>query len=373
MLKRIFLFGLTFAVIGSMVSPAAAAQERIVIGQSAPLSGENAAFGGDIRDGALAYFKAINDAGGINGRKIELVTMDDGNDRTRAGQNATKLLDEKDAVALFGFASATLSLDALPMAEQLKVPVFATFTGASVVRKSPVVFTIRPTYEEEMDKILDFWQANGIKRVTVFHYDDEVGLQNLKAVEARVKQRTSQPVVSVSIKRNAVVGDETIQAVITSDPQLLLSTVASKPAATLLEGLRKNNKYYWTSSSSFVGSAQFIKLVGSQGAGISITQVVPSPTNTTIPVVAECARAMKAAQVKEMNYTNLEACIAAKILVEGIRKAGKNVSRATLLKSLQSLGTYDTGGFNVTFTREFHHGSRWTELSVITKVGGFKI
>ena len=367
-----FIRILLFVVIFLCASMATMAQERIVIGQSAPLSGDNAAFGTDIRDGALAYFKFVNDAGGVNGRKIELITIDDGNDRTRAGQNTTKLLNEHDAVALFGFASATLSLDALPQAERLRAPVFATFTGASVVRKSPVVFTIRPTYEEEMDKILEFWQSNGIQRVTVFHYDDEVGMQNLKAVSDRVKQRTNQPVVSVSIKRNAPAGDEIVQAIIKSDPQLLLSTVASKPAATLLEALRKSNKYYSTSSSSFVGSAQFIRLVGSQGAGVSITQVVPSPAHTTIPIVAECARAMRAAQIADMNYTNLEACIGAKILVEGVRRAGKNMSRSSLLKSLQGLGTYDVGGFSVTFNRDSQHGSRWTELSVITKAGGFR-
>jgi branched-chain amino acid transport system substrate-binding protein len=363
---------LFFVMIFMGMSLPALAQERIVVGQSAPLTGENSTLGKDIRDGAFAYFKFINDAGGVNGRKIELITLDDGNDRTRAGQNATKLLNENDAIALFGFASATLSLDALPQAERLKAPVFATFTGASVVRKSPVVFTIRPTYEEEMDKILEFWQSNGIQRVTVFHYDDEVGMQNLKAVSDRVKQRTNQPVVSVSIKRNEPVGDEIVQAIVKSDPQLLLSTVASKPAATLMEALRKNNKYYSTSSSSFVGSAQLIRLMGSQGAGISITQVVPSPAHTTIPIVAECTRVLKAAQIPDMNYTNLEACIGAKILVEGIRKTGKNMSRSALLKSLQGLGTYDVGGFSVTFNRDSQHGSRWTELSVITKAGGFR-
>jgi branched-chain amino acid transport system substrate-binding protein len=364
-------FFLVFAI-GTIAGTPAFSQERIVIGQSAPLTGENAAFGNDIRDGAAAYFKMVNDAGGVAGKKIELVTLDDANDRKRAGANATKLLNEHDAVALFGFASATLSLDALPQAEQVKTPVFATFTGAATVRKSPVVFTIRPTYEEEMEKILDFWQSNGIQRVTVVHYDDEVGIQNLNAVTARVKQRTNHPVTSVPIKRNAAVTDDVAKAIINSDPQLLLSTIASKPAATIVELLLRENKPYSMSSTSFIGAAQFAKLLGPAGAGVSITQVVPAPTNTRVPVVAECTRAMKAAQVSEVNYTNLEACIGAKILVEGLRKAGKDHSRAGLLRSLQTLGTYDAGGFSVTFSRGAQHGSKWNELTVITKTGGFR-
>jgi branched-chain amino acid transport system substrate-binding protein len=356
----------------TIVATPAFAQERIVIGQSAPLTGENAAFGKDIRDGAAAYFRMINDAGGVAGKKIELVTLDDANDRKRAGANATKLLNEREAVALFGFASATLSLDALPQAEQVKAPVFATFTGATAVRKSPVVFTIRPTYEEEMDKILEFWQSNGIQRVTVVHYDDEVGVQNFNAVAERVKRRTNQPVTSVPIKRNVAMSEDVVKAIVKSDPQLLLSTIASKPAATMVEILRKDNKYYSMSSTSFVGAAQFAKLLGPLGAGVSIAQVVPGPNNGGVPVVAECTRAMKAAQVNEVNYTNLEACIGAKILVEGLRKAGKDNSRSGLLKSLQSLGAYDAGGFNVTFSRGAQHGSKWNELTVITKTGGFR-
>jgi branched-chain amino acid transport system substrate-binding protein len=347
------------------------AADTIVIGQSAPLTGENAAFGKDIRAGALAYFKLVNEAGGIAGKQIELVTLDDANDRKRAGLNAAKLLDANQAVALFGFASATLSLDALPLAERVNAPVFATFTGASVVRKSPVTFTLRPTYEEETGKILDFWQSNGVQRVTVVHYDDEVGVQNFKSVSDQVKLRTNQPVKSVALKRNAAITDATIQSIIATDPELLLSTIASAPAASIVQELRKASKFYFVSSTSFVGASQFVGLVGAQGAGVSITQVVPSPSSLTIPVVVECRRALAGIKV-ELNYTNLEACIGAKVLVEGLRKVGRDASRVNLLNSLQNLGTFNTGGFNVTFNRASRHGSKWMELAVIGKNGGFR-
>jgi branched-chain amino acid transport system substrate-binding protein len=347
------------------------AADTIVLGQSAPLSGDNAAFGKDIRDGALAYFNLVNAAGGIGGKQIELVTLDDANDRKRAGENAATLLNVNRAVALFGFASATLSLDALPLAERLRAPVFATFTGAPVVRKSPVTFTIRPTYDQEMEKILEFWQTKGVQRVAVIHYDDEVGLQNLASVAERVKQRTNQPVMSVPIKRNATIADESIKKIIASDPELVVSTVASSHAAGTLEKLRNQSKFYYMSATSFVGSSQFLKLVGNKGAGVSITQVVPSPASVTIPVVVECRRALAAAKLSELNYTNLEACIAAKVLVEGMRKTSRDVTRGSLLNALQNLGNFDTGGFTIAFSRGSNHGSKWTDLTVITKAGTF--
>jgi branched-chain amino acid transport system substrate-binding protein len=358
-------------VFGLGVSQAFAA-ESIVIGQSAPLTGDNAAFGKDIRDGALAYFKLVNDAGGIGGKKIELVTLDDGNDRKRAGENAAKLLSTNQAVALFGFASATLSLDALPLAEKAGAPVFATFTGASTIRSSAVTFTLRPTYEEETGKILEFWQSKGIQRVSVVHYDDEVGVQNFKSIAEQVKLRTNQPVKGIALKRNAAIEDAVIQSIVASDPELLLNTVASSPASKIVQELRKLNKFYLMSSTSFVGASQFVKLVGAQGAGVSITQVVPSHASLTIPIVAECRRALGALKV-ELNYTNLEACLGAKVLVEGLRRAVRDATRAGLLNALQNLGTYDAGGFSVTFNRASRHGSKWMELSVITKAGDFRI
>ena len=120
-------------------SGASLAQKPWVVGQSAPLTGSNAAFGRDIRDGAAAYFKSVNAKGGVGGMPVELVTLDDKNDRKQAGVNTQQLLTTHDAVALFGFASATLSLDAMPQAEKAGVLFFAPFSGADPVRKpSPV-------------------------------------------------------------------------------------------------------------------------------------------------------------------------------------------------------------------------------------------
>ena len=359
-----------FKLSGSLALLAASwssvAQDKWVVGQSAPLSGGNAKFGTDIRDGAQAYFAMVNARGGVNGAPIELIAIDDKNDRKTAGANAKTLLDNKNLVALFGFASATLSLDALPQAEAKGVAFFAPFSGANPVRvKSPVLFTVRASYGEELEKILNFWTSLGFKRVTVMHYDDEVGKQNLELVTAYLKKINLVP-QALPLKRNAVVGKTEMAALLAQQPDVLINTVLSGAAAQMQKELVGMGRMLPTSSLSFVGADQYVKAVGEAGAGVSIAQVVPNPTSS-LPVVRECAKALQAAGSKTaMNTTQLEACLGAKILTEGIRRAKKPVNAKSVLEALANLGTYDLGGFSVTFDGGAQHGSQFVDLARVT-------
>jgi len=347
----------------------AQAQDKWIIGQSAPLSGGNAKFGQDIRDGANAWFAAVNARGGVQGKPIELLALDDRNDRKQAGANAKELLD-KNALALFGFASATLSLDALPQAEARQVPFFAPFSGANPVRvNSPVLFTVRASYGDEMEKILNFWVSLGLKRVTVLHYDDEVGQQNLETVAAYLKKINLQP-QALAVKRNANIGKTEVQALIAQQPQFVINTLLSGAAAQFQKELVGMNRMIPTSSLSFVGADQYIAAAGPASSGVSIAQVVPSPTNQSIPAVRECANALQAAGIKTaMNSTQLEACFAAKVLTEGIRRAKKPVTPRSVMESLSNLGTYDLGGYKVSFAPGAQHGSKYVELDMVTREG----
>ena len=246
----------------------------------------------------------------MQGRVIELVTLDDKNDRKQAGANAKTLLQNQNLLALFGFASATLSLDALPQAEARGVAFFAPFSGANPVRvKNPVLFTVRASYGEEMEKILNFWVSLGLKRVSVVHYEDEVGKQNFEVVAQYLKKIDLTP-QALPLKRNATVGKAEAEQLMAQAPEFVISTVLSGAAAQMQKELLQVGRILPTSSLSFVGADQFIKAAGSDGAGVSITQVVPNPTSS-IPVVRECAKALEAAgSTAPMNSTQLEACMA---------------------------------------------------------------
>ncbi len=356
------------AIVFAVAACAASAQDKWVIGQSAPLTGGNAQFGNDIRAGAQAYFAMVNARGGVQGKPVELVTLDDRNERKQAGANAKILLENKNLLALFGFASATLSLDAIPQAEARDVPFFAPFSGANPVRvNNPVLFTVRASYGEEMEKILNFWVSLGLKRVSVVHYEDEVGKQNLAVVVNYLKKVNLTP-QALPLQRNAKIGKAEVQALMAQQPELVLSTVLSGAAASLQKELVAMGRMVPTSSLSFIGADQFIAAAGPSAAGVSITQVVPNPTSS-IPAVRECAKAMDAAGIKTMNSTHLEACFGAKVLVEGIRRAKKPVNAKSVLEALSNLGSYDLGGYRITFGAGAHHGSKFVDLAMVTRDG----
>lgn len=362
---RIYLFGLAFV--------AATASADIVIGQSAPLTGGNAELGNDIRKGALAYFKKINDAGGIGGQKIKLVTLDDKNDTKSAADNTKKLVNDENAVALFGYASSTLSIPAMPTVLEKKLPFFAPFTGADTIRKqNEFVYTIRATYADEIDKIINFWGNLGTTRVTVLHYDDAVGKQNFETVAKTLEKFGKKP-VSVAIKRNTDIVDGNIQEIIASDPQIVVVTTLYAPVAQMVKKLKAANRHYMVSSLSFAGASQIAKALGPDAAGISVALTVPTPKSQSVPVVKECGEAWAAAGMAEaMSVTALESCIAAKVLVEGMRKAGKEVTRDSLHKALSSLGHVDTGGYVVDFKPGFRHGGKFVDIAVIRQNGDLR-
>ena len=177
----------------------------IVIGQSAPLTGSNAELGNDIRNGALAYLQKVNDAGGVHGRRVELVSLDDGNVVARADANTKKLVEEQAVFALFGYASATLSRPALPYVEKHRVPFLGPFTGADPMRVfNKHVYNMRGSYAEELEKIVDHFVPLGVKRFSIVYYDDVIGRENLTAVDRALKARGLTAVSTAAFKDRAI-------------------------------------------------------------------------------------------------------------------------------------------------------------------------
>ncbi len=353
-----------------LLTAGSAFSAEIAVGQSAPLTGGNADLGNDIRNGALAYFKKVNDAGGVGGHTIKLVTLDDRNDAKTAGENTGKLVADDSVVALFGYASSTLSVPAMPAVAEKKIPFFAPFTGADTIRKqNDYVYTIRATYADEIEKIINFWGNLGSTRVTVLHYDDAVGKENFATV-AKVLQKFGKAPVSVAIARNVDLTDANIQAIIASDPNILVVTTLYAPVAQMVRKLKAAGKQYMVTSLSFAGASQIAKALGPDAAGISVALTVPTPSTQSIPVVKECGDAWAALGHKDaMSVTALEACIAAKVLVEGMRRAGKDITRASLQKALSAIGRYDAGGYVVDFKPGFHHGGSYVSIALIRASG----
>ena len=358
-------------VAATAAQPQGVTTTTIVLGQSAPLSGANKSLGDDIRNGALAYFKKVNDAGGVNGRRIELVTLDDANDTKRAGENTRKLLEEDSVLALFGYASATLSRPALPFVEKHKAPFLAPFTGADPMRAfNKYVYNMRASYADELEKIVDHYAKYGVKRFSIVHYDDVVGKENYSAVDRALKDRNLAAVSVVAFKDRAKPDVEAgVKEVLKGDPQVIILTTLYKATSDFIKMARKAGSTAQMVSNSFPGSTPLAKELGKDGVGVVIAQVVPSPFSAgAVLIVPEYRAAIEKLLGKpEYSFTSLESFIAAKVTVEAIRRAGPTLTRETFLKALDSMSSYDVGGYVVNFSPKNHNGSKFVDLTIIGK------
>jgi branched-chain amino acid transport system substrate-binding protein len=346
---------------------------KILIGQSAPLSGMNAELGNDIRNGALAYFRKVNEAGGVHGRRIELATLDDVNEVARAEANTRELVEKTGVFALFGYASATLSRPALPTVQKHRVPFLAPFTGADPMRAfNRYVYNMRASYAEELERIIGHFTALGIRRFAVVHYDDVVGKENLSAVERALMARGLAVVSTAALKdrANPDIGGG-LKQIMQGNPDVVVFTTLYKATADFVKDARKAGFAAQMVSNSFPGSTALAKELGPHGAGVGMTQVVPPPSRRSVPVVQEYQGAMEKLGKNEFSVTSLESYIAAKVMVEALRRAGPKVTRESFMQALDGLRGYDAGGYLVSFAPGNHNGSSYVELAVISKDGRF--
>ena len=347
----------------------------ILIGQSVPLSGSNKELGEDIRNGALAYFRKVNDAGGINGRKFELVSLDDGNEVKRAGENTQTLIEKQGVFALFGYASATLSRPALPFVEQHQVPFLHPFTGADPMRVfNKHVYNVRASYADELEKIVDHFAPLGVKRFAIVYYDDVVGKENLNAVDRALKKRKFEPVSKAAFKDRAKPDIESgLKEVAKGQPDVVILTTLYKASSDFIKLAHKSGLGAQMASNSFPGASPLAKDLGKEGSGVIIASVVPPFSQTSLPVVAEYRASMeKQFGRKDFSFTSLESYIGAKVLVEGVRRAGPKLTRESFMHALDNLSNYDAGGYVVSFSPTNHNGSSFVELTVISKNGQFR-
>jgi branched-chain amino acid transport system substrate-binding protein len=340
----------------------------IVIGQSAPLTGANAELGNDIRNGALAYFRKVNEAGGVHGRKIELASLDDANAVPRAEENTKKLVEEQAVFALFGYASATLSRPALPIVEKHRVPFLSPFTGADPMRVfNKYVYNMRGSYAEELEKIVEHFAPLGVKRFAIVYYDDVVGRENFTAVERALKKRNLAVVSTAAWKDRAKPDIEGgVQSIAKGEPDVVILTTLYQATAEFVKAAQKAGLGFQMASNSFPGASPLAKELGKQGAGFIVATVVPPPSKRSTPIVQEYQLAIeKQLGKKDYSFTSLESYIAAKATVEALRRAGPKLTREAFMQALDGMKGFDTGGYVVGFSPTNHNGSSFVELTVL--------
>ena len=347
--------------------------DTIVLGQSVALTGPAAALGIDMRNGAKVYFDYINAKGGVHGRKIQLITLDDGYEPARTAPNTKKLIEENKVFALFGYVGTPTSAAAMPIFTEAKVPYFGAFTGAELLRQpfNRYVFNVRASYYDETEKIVEQLVSTGSKNIAVFYQDDAYGQAGLKGVELAMTRRNMKISTTGTVERNTTKVEQAVKTISAAQPDAVVMISAYKSCGEFIRQMKNHGSAAQFYNVSFVGSKALADDLGKEGIGVAISQVMPFPWGASIPVVREYQSLMLRAGNKEFTFTTIEGFIAAKVFVEGLRRAGRDLNRERLITALESMNNVDLGGYYVGFTPSNHNASKFVDLTIIARDGKF--
>jgi branched-chain amino acid transport system substrate-binding protein len=346
---------------------AQAQEERIVLGQSAAFTGAAAQLGIQFHAGAKLFFDQYNAQGPA--RRIEIEPLDDGYEPNRCAENTQKLLD-KDVFALFGYIGTPTSVAALPLATKAEMPFVAPFTGAMSLRQpfNRMAFHLRASYNDETELIVKNLHNLGLTRVAVFYQNDAYGKAGLDGTLLALASRGLKPVAMATVERNTVDVAAAVATINAVNPQAVVQISAYKSCAAYIRAARKagyGGSFY---NVSFVGTQALADELGKEGAGVVVSQVVPSPYNAARPIAREFVDAAKKAGNVQPNFSSMEGYLAAKVFAEGLRRGGKP-NRESLIVGLESINDQSFGGFAVSFSPTDHVASKFVELSMLTGDG----
>jgi len=345
--------------------------DTIVIGQSAAFSGPAARLGESMRDGARLHFDEVNRNGGVHGRQIKLVTLDDGYEPDRAVANTKRLIEQEKVFSLFGYVGTPTSYAVIPIFTEGKVPFFGAFTGAVGLRTpfNKYIFNVRASYNQETETLVNYLTTNRKQRIAVFYQDDAYGKAGLSGVQGAMDRRKLSIAALGTVQRNTVDVAQAVATIAKTRPQAIIMISAYKSCAAFIREMNKTGLRPDYLNVSFVGSDALAEELGAEGHGVLISQVVPYPKDRQFPVAEEFTRLAKQyAPNLKLSFNNLEGYIAAKAFVEGLRRAGKDLTRDKFIQALESFNKVDFGNFNLSFTPESHNGSDFVGLTII--VGG---
>lgn len=350
----------------------AQSSNKIILGQSAAFTGPAAELGLQFHQGAKLWFDQVNAQGGVAGKLIEIKALDDGYEPDRCVANTQKLIAE-DVQALFGYIGTPTSLAALPLLSKAQVPFVAPFTGAMGLREpfNRNVFHLRASYNDETALIVRQLTNVGLKKIAVFHQNDAYGKAGLDGVMLALDKHGLKPVATATVERNSVDVAAAVQTLNAAAPDAVVQISAYKSCAAYIRAARKAGYGGTFYNLSFVGTQALADELGKDGVGVVVSQVMPSPYSTTRPIAREFAEAVKKAGGNaQANFSSQEGYLAAKVLTEGLKRAGSRLgSREGLIQGLEAIGSQSFGGFQVKFSATEHVASSFVELSMLTGDG----
>jgi ABC-type branched-subunit amino acid transport system substrate-binding protein len=346
---------------------------QIKIGQTAGITGAVAASVKEATDGAKLYFDAVNAKGGIHGQQIQLISVDDKFDVQLAAANAKKLITEDGVIALFLNRGTPHTQAMIPVLTEYRVPLVGPSTGAMVLHKpvQPYIFNVRATYQREAEKTIGHLHTIGIDRVAIVQVDDAFGNDGATGALKGLENSNKKPVAHVKYDRTKPDYSVIIPQVVKENPQAVLFIGSGTAIVNGMKALRNAGSTAQMVTLSNNGSSGFVKDLGDIARGVVVSQVYPNERSIGVPIVKE---AIELAKKKNMELTpvTLEGYVSAKVLVEGLRRAGDRPTRDSLKKGLESITSWDAGGLELGYSTSDHTGFDYADLSIIDQNGRFR-
>ncbi len=342
----------------------------ILIGQCAALQGPAAGLGSGMNLGLTACFSAINAGGGIHGRMLTLIAVDDGYDPDRCVDGTLTLLDEHKVFALAGYVGTPTGKAALALINERKVPLIGLFSGAMLFRE-PVnhyVLNLRASYNDETEVLVEHLTKDlALSRIAVFYQNDSFGLSGLAGVEKALAKRSLACCGKGTYERNTVAVKSGLATILAAAPEAVVMVGPYRPIATFVREARAAGLTVPLATISFVGTENLITELGDGANALIISQVVPSPDDDSIPLVHRYRQALTALGGQAgPSYVSLEGYVTGLLLVLGLERAGAAPTREGLIAALEAPPQVDLGGMMVVMGKGNHQASDKVYLTQVT-------
>lgn len=348
------------------------ANAQILIGQTAGFTGTVASSVKEATDGAKLYFDAVNARGGVNGQKIELVSLDDQFDPKLTLENAKKLIDQG-VVSLFLNRGTPHTQGLMPLLNEARVPLVGPSTGAMVLHDPvhPWIFNVRATYQREAERTVAHLALVSVSRMAIVQVDDTFGADAAVGLLKGLKDAKLEPVAYEKYDRSKPDFGPIMPKIVKADPQAVVFVGSGTAVIDGMKALRAAGSRAQMVTLSNNASAGFVKALGPLAHGTIVSQVFPSERSVSTPIVKE-ASDLARAKGFELTPATLEGFAAAKVLVEGLRRAGKDTTRAGLKKALEGFNRVNIGGLELSYSPTSHTGLDYADLSIIGTDGKFR-
>jgi branched-chain amino acid transport system substrate-binding protein len=335
---------------------------EIVIGSSLALGGHASFLGTEYLHGAMCLINQINKEGGIHHRKIRVIAYDDGYDPPRCVANTQRLIHKDKVFALFCYVGTPTTVKIIDTVEENKIPLLGLFTGADKLRFPfrHYIFNIRSSYYQETNAVVRYFvEEKGLRRIAVFYQYDDYGFDGLKGTQIALQRYGLSPVATGSFVRGTLEIEDALKKIQKSEAQAVIMIGTYSPCAKFIKEARARRFNPLFHNVSFVGADKLVQELGDAGEGVFITQVVPPPTQRILlPASEQYSRLLSQYYPQDKpNFVSFEGFINARVLIEALRRAGRDISREGFIRALESIKEHYVGiGAVINFGPKDHQG-----------------